>query len=277
MKTKYTSEDILKMAVGLISSDLDADMDSDGKITSSDARLRLRAETGADPGSSSTLTATDILDKLIENTDSFSYDFNVDPLYQHYNRLYSDAARRDASDVMGLAASLTGGYGNSYGLTKAAEVKNDYARLLSEKAGELEDKAYDRHLDGIKAQYEIFDALRQLDADSMKEEKESFEKALKSAQLGDLTLLEGLGFDTTELKKKTDEERAAFFAKYKDYSLLKELGIDTVRLEKEELSELARLFAAYGDYTLLEALGADTSAQKALDELDRSLKAARLK
>ncbi len=277
MKTKYTSDEILKMAVGLIKTDLDADLDSDGKVTSSDARLKKRVEEGTDKGNTSTLTASDILDKIIENTDSFSYDFNVDPLYQHYNKLYSEASKRDAEDIFGLSASLTGGYGNSYGLTKAADIKKDYARLLSDKAQELESQAYDRYRDTKNDYYDIFESLRKLDEDSMKEDAERFDKALESAKLGDLAPLEALGVNTQALNNKNAQELAAFFAKYKDYSLLKELGINTEVLERDELSELARLFASYGDYSLLEALGADTSSKEKLDEIDRLIKLSKLK
>ena len=277
MKTKYTSEEIMKMAVGLIEADLDADLDRDGKVTSSDARLLSRTDAGLDKGTTATLTASDILDRLIENTDSFSYDFNTDPLYQQYSRMYSDAASRDAEDIFGLSATLTGGYGNSYGLTKAADIKRDYARELSQRAGELEEKAYGRYLDAKNEYYDIFNALRELEADSMKEKSEEFDKALKAAQLGDPSALGKLGIDTSAIENKNKEELAAFFAKYKDYSLLKQLGIDTSQLEKEELSSLAKLFASYGDYSLLEALGADVSSKEALDEIDRLIGLSKLK
>ncbi len=277
MKTKYTSDEILKMAVGFIKEDLDADIDKDGKITSDDARLKKRVEDGTDKGNTDTLTASDILDRIIENTDSFSYDFNVDPLYQQYSRLYSDAASRDSQDIYGLAASLTGGYGNSYGLTRAAEIKSEYADKLSEKAGELESRAYEKYLDSKKDYYDIFEALRKLEEDKSKEESDAFDKALELAGLGDFSALKSLGADTSALESKNSRQLAEFFAKYKDYSLLKDIGVNTEALEKEELYELAKLFASYGDYSALKALGIDTSAIEEDAELERLIKSAKLK
>ena len=277
MKTKYTSDEILRMAVGFIKEDLDADLDKDGKITSDDARLKKRVEDGTDKGNTDTLTASDILDRLIENTDSFSYDFNVDPLYQQYSKLYSDAASRDAQDIYGLAASLTGGYGNSYGLTRAAEIKSEYADKLSEKAGELESRAYEKYLDSKADYYDIFEALRKLEEDKTKEESNTFDKAVELAELGDFSALKSLGVDTSALEDKSSRQLAEFFAKYKDYSLLKELGVNTETMEKDELYELAKLFASYGDYSALKTLGIDTSAIEEDDELDRLVKRAKLK
>lgn len=57
----------------------------------------------------------------------FQYDFNADPIYQHYSDQYALNAKRAMQDTMANAAALTGGYGNSYAQMAGQQ---EYARTM---------------------------------------------------------------------------------------------------------------------------------------------------
>lgn len=62
----------------------------------------------------------------IENRDKFSYDVNGDALYQQYAQQYAQKGKMAAQDVMGQAAAMTGGYGNSYAATVGNQAYQSY-------------------------------------------------------------------------------------------------------------------------------------------------------
>lgn len=53
----------------------------------------------------------------ILNRKKFSYDLNGDALYQQYKDNFVNQGKLASADVMGQAAAMTGGYGNSYAAT----------------------------------------------------------------------------------------------------------------------------------------------------------------
>lgn len=297
------------MAVGKLNKKNTADINQDGTVDSADARLRLRQEEGLEKdtyaektpsseSSSVSLMAESLLDKIMENN-SFSYDVNADPIYEKYRKLYNDDAKRNAEDIFGLAASLTGGYGNSYGLTLARDALGQADERLEAKKEELEKDAYERKQNETASLYKLLDALYEKEDRDMKKNEALFDLALKAADMGDYSyltelgidtsgaelsdesdmaelfakygdtsLLEALGIDVSSLKEEKDADRAELFAKYGDTSLLEEMGVDVSQLKRDELKELAELFARYGDYSLLRLLGADTSNKEEEDRYD---------
>lgn len=278
----FKADDILKMSVNLIERDMAADLDKDGKISANDARIKLREESGlASPkvpseNTASSVLAEDIVDRIIGQSSSYSYDVNSDPLYKQYSELYKNEGLLSAKDVFGLASSLTGGYGNSYGLTAAGNVMDRANEKTALKAEELEEKAYDRHFDELERMYDILDMLyenedRQTEKEDRQREikKDALDFALSAADSGDYYYLEKLGIDIKGLQNKDISDRAQLLAKYGDYSGLSEIGIDITKLEKDELKEMATLFAKYGDYSLLKLLGADTSNRETEDLYNR--------
>ena len=58
-------------------------------------------------------SAEDAADKYL-NREKFQYDVNEDALYHQYKDLYTMQGQQAMVDTMGQAATLTGGYGNSY-------------------------------------------------------------------------------------------------------------------------------------------------------------------
>ena len=73
----------------------------------------------------------------IINRDKFSYNLNSDALYQQYKDQYVRLGQMASADVMGQAAGLTGGYGNSYAVTAGQQAYQDYLGQLNDKVPEL--------------------------------------------------------------------------------------------------------------------------------------------
>ena len=81
----------------------------------------------------------------IKNFDEFSYDVNSDALYQQYAEQYARQGKMASADVMGQAAAMTGGYGNSYAATVGNQAYQSYIQQLNDKVPELYQLALDRH------------------------------------------------------------------------------------------------------------------------------------
>lgn len=260
MAKKYTSDEILQMAVGLLPKDMEADYDLDGKITASDARYAERLDTGRLPMDTVGLMAENVVNRIIKEADSFSYDASSDPLYQQYKKQYEAQGSLAAEDIMGRASSLTGGYGNSYASKIAADKKAQYSELSAEKGEELEEKAYKRHQDSIDSLYSLYSLMTSEEKREEEKQKAALEFAVTASNMGDDSFIKALGIDPQDSDFKKLKEKAELAAKYGDYSGLEALGIDTSALSSSKNQELAELFAKYGDYSGLKALGMDTSA-----------------
>lgn len=86
----------------------------------------------------------DMMNK-IQNREKFSYDPNADALYQQYKNQYIQGGKLAMQDTMGQAASLTGGYGNSYASTAGNQAYQQYLTQLTDKIPELASMAFDRY------------------------------------------------------------------------------------------------------------------------------------
>ena len=73
----------------------------------------------------------------IQNREKFSYDLNADALYQQYKDQYTTQGKMAMMDTMGQAATLTGGYGNSYAQTAGQQAYQGYLQQLNDKVPEL--------------------------------------------------------------------------------------------------------------------------------------------
>ena len=78
----------------------------------------------------------DIINK-IQNREKFSYDLNGDMLYQQYKDQYTTQGKLASMDVMGQAAAMNGGYGNSYAQTAGQQAYQSYLQQLNDKVPEL--------------------------------------------------------------------------------------------------------------------------------------------
>ena len=144
------------------------------------------------------------------------------------------------------------------------------------KASELENLAYERFNDETEKLYSLYGILSDKENSEKKLAADSIEDfrnlAFKAADLGDYSLLEEIGIDTSKLKGDEEWKMAELLAKYGDYSGLQALGVDTSRLTDKEKQELAELFAKYGDYSALRALGVNTDNRELEEYYDRLLK-----
>jgi hypothetical protein len=86
----------------------------------------------------------DTMDKIL-NREKFSYDFNGDALYQQYKDKYIQQGKMASADVMGQAAAMTGGYGNSYAATVGNQAYQASLQNLNDIIPELYQMALDRY------------------------------------------------------------------------------------------------------------------------------------
>ena len=73
----------------------------------------------------------DAMDR-INNREKFSYDLNGDALYQQYKDKYIQQGKMAMQDTMGQAATLTGGYGNSYATTAGNQAYQAHLNNLND-------------------------------------------------------------------------------------------------------------------------------------------------
>ena len=83
----------------------------------------------------------------ISGRPKFEYDVNADPLYQQYKDQYIQQGKLAMRDTMGKAASLTGGYGSTYGQAVGQQTYDAYLKDLSAVIPELYGTAYDQYKD----------------------------------------------------------------------------------------------------------------------------------
>ena len=95
----------------------------------------------------------------IDNYGEFSYDVNSDALYQQYADQYMRQGKIASADVMGQAAAMTGGYGNSYAATVGNQAYQSYLQQLNDRVPELYQLALDRHNMGKQDLYNQYGML----------------------------------------------------------------------------------------------------------------------
>lgn len=96
-----------------------------------------------------------LLDRL-EAREPFSYDLSSDALYRQYRESYINAGRQAMEDTMGQAASLTGGFGNTYAETASQAAYGQYLQKLNDKIPELYDRAKSAYEDEGNELYKLY-------------------------------------------------------------------------------------------------------------------------
>lgn len=99
-----------------------------------------------------------------QNRDDFSYDVNKDALYQQYKDQYIQQGHLASMDVMGQAAAMTGGYGNSYAQSVGQQAFNQYLGQLNNVVPELYGMAYDRYQQEGKNMLDMYDLYMKREA-----------------------------------------------------------------------------------------------------------------
>lgn len=119
----------------------------------------------AKPGEYQSSYAQQIQDLLnkVTNREKFSYDMNADPLYQQYKDQYTQQGQMAMMDTMANAASLTGGYGNSYASTAGNQAYQAYLGQINNVIPELYNAAYNRYRDEGNDMYQQLGVLQGLE------------------------------------------------------------------------------------------------------------------
>ena len=125
------------------------------------ANAALQAQMANKPGAYQSQWQQQITDTInkITNRDKFSYDVNGDALYQQYKDKYIQQGKMASADVMGQAAAMTGGYGNSYAATVGNQAYQAHLNNLNDVIPELYQMAYNRYQDegqDLYNQYSLF-------------------------------------------------------------------------------------------------------------------------
>lgn len=108
---------------------------------------------------------SDILDNIL-NRPKFSYtseDMTNDDLYKMYRDQYMRQGNLAMRDTMGNAASLTGGYGNTYASAAGQQAYDNYVSMLNDKALNFYDRAYQRYNDEGQNLYNQMNVVTGLD------------------------------------------------------------------------------------------------------------------
>ncbi len=120
----------------------------------------MEEKTKKETGDGDRIVSEDLLRRLLDD-DGFTYDVNGDELYRKYRDRYEREGRLAMKDVMGKAAALTGGYGNTYAETAGAAARDEYAARAAEKIPELYELALERYRrgrDDLRDNYELLAA-----------------------------------------------------------------------------------------------------------------------
>lgn len=89
-------------------------------------------------------TISQIMDK-IANKEEFSYDFNADEMYQNYKDQYTKLGKEAAMNAAGAVSAQTGGFGNSYAASAAAQANQQYLTQLNNVIPELREAALNNY------------------------------------------------------------------------------------------------------------------------------------
>lgn len=81
----------------------------------------------------------------IQNRPAFQYDVNADALYQQVAQNYIQQGKQAMMDTMGQAASMTGGYGNSYAQTVGQQQYNNHLLGLTEMVPQFQQMALQKY------------------------------------------------------------------------------------------------------------------------------------
>ncbi len=167
--------------------------------------------------------------KEMEERKPFSYDAGSDPLYKQYEDRYRSGGRMAMQDAVGKAATMTGGYGNSYAQSVGQQAHQEYMKGLTDKIPELYELAYSRYADegedllkqyGLYADREAQDYSRYLD-------DRDYDYRLERDRVSDRQWQDSFDLDKAQLERENKLKDADIAASLGDFSLYEDLGYDT--------------------------------------------------
>ena len=107
--------------------------------------------------------ALDGILQQIQNPQQFKYEFNGDALFNSLKDQYTQQSKQAAVNAQGMAAGLTGGYGNSYAQMAGNQAYQQNILPLYDKGMELAQMAYQQHRDAQADKYNQLNALMGMD------------------------------------------------------------------------------------------------------------------
>ena len=133
--------------------------------TVTQAEALLQQQLAQKPGAYQSTWQDQLNDTLqqILNRDKFTYDLNGDMLYQQYADQFKTQGKLASMDVMGQAAAMTGGYGNSYAQTAGQQAYQAYLQQLNDVVPELYGMARDQHNQETQALYDQAALMAQME------------------------------------------------------------------------------------------------------------------
>lgn len=105
------------------------------------------------------------LDAIL-NGEKFTYDFNVDPLYQQLEDNFVKQGKMAMQDATAQAAALSGGYGSSYGTTAGTQAYLQNMNELNELVPDLQERAYQAYVNSQNQLAQNLALLQQQEADA---------------------------------------------------------------------------------------------------------------
>ena len=114
------------------------------------------------------------LARRILSGESFSYDFNADPIYNVYRETAERDSRRAAENAAAEAAALSGGYSNSYGVTAAAEAASNSLGELRRIIPSLLEAAYKKWADERESERAKLESVLKLDEADYKKYRDAY-------------------------------------------------------------------------------------------------------
>lgn len=126
----------------------------------------------------------DIIGKIM-NREKFSYDLNGDALYQQYKDQYTTQGKMAMMDTMGQAATMTGGYGNSYAQSVGQQAYQGHLQQLNDKVPELYQLAlnqYNQEGQDLYNQYAMLGAQDEKDYDRHRDDMSDWQTEMDRLQ-----------------------------------------------------------------------------------------------
>lgn len=153
----------------------------------------------------------DLYQKYMER-DPFSYDFNADALYQQYKDRYMQQGKMAMQDVMGQAAAMTGGYGNSYAASVGNQAYQQSLQQLNDVIPELYQLALSKH---NQEGQDMLNALGVLESDRdmyMEDWQRGYNRLNDAYDLADGMYKDNASMHYTDLANKNAASDAEFNA-----------------------------------------------------------------
>ena len=188
-----------------------------------------------------------------ENRGPFAYDVNRDALYNQYKDMYVNQGQLASMDVMGQAAAMTGGYGNSYVQSVGQQAYNQYLSQLNAVVPELYQMAHDRYTQDGQQMLNMYDLYLNRENQEYAKHQDSMDRWYQ---------------EIARLQSDYDSQYAKEYAKYRDdvadqqwqksYDLSKRSGSSgtgSVTTSVEELEKMESILSEHkkqGEYAIAE-------------------------